>query len=67
MVFKMLISLGACIFSNTQSSSVMHITSQYSGAACRAIHSQASARVIVTNSDVFDVKTVDWERRYDTQ
>ena len=50
------VNITGCMLSNTQSSSIMHITSQYSGAACRAIHSQASARVIVTNGDFFDVK-----------
>ena len=58
------------MFSNTQSSSVAHINSQYSQYSqdfriyvtdskfhncSRAIHSQASARVIVTNSDFFDI------------
>ena len=55
------------MFSNTQSSSIVHINSQYSGDfeiyitdskfqnCSRAIHSQASACVIVTNSDFFDI------------
>ena len=61
------VNITGCMFSNTQSSSVAHINSQYSGDfgiyitdskfqnCSRAIYSQASACVTVINSDFFDI------------
>ena len=62
------VNITGCMFSNnTQSDSVVYINSQYSRDfgnyitdskfynCSRAIYSQASARVIVTNSDFFDI------------
>ena len=68
LVLKILLSLAVLFSNNTQSSLVIYITnSQYSGNfeiyvtnskfqnCSRAIYSQASAHVIMTNSDFFDI------------